>query len=530
MIFHDVLRRRLAPGERELARALGPWERWLTREALQRWLVRGGVGALLLATLVLLIGWLLPRPEAELRPWAFELAAGPLLAAVVVALWPRAHVRRAAELDGRLGFGDRLATAWAFRGSEQTIARLQRTNAIDRLRQRVPPPASWRPAQAELLALAGGGLLLLLLLIIPSPQQVVLDRQAAEDLAVQQTTQRLEAMRQEVSQLASLTPEQERQVNELFQQAQAQLNRAHTQHEGMAVLTNLQDQLAQQLADPNADLRDEALAAMSETLAAEPRTQSLGNAIQREDARGVSDALDDLAGQADQLSDVARQSLSRALQRAANVGRSDPRSAQALRDAAQSLTSANPAQARASLSQADAALRQAIQASQAQASINQTLQRLRGLQDQLASGKPLRSTDPRSGDESATYANEGYGLVPGTPVALDAGGAYSRTVRDPEDGQGGGAGVGSASEQLSAATSQAGQGAESVFVPGRISEGATSQDLVDQPFALRGAPRPYRDVLSQYSQSSRDYVDRPDISPAVRELVKQYFQQLEEGP
>jgi hypothetical protein len=46
---------------------------------------------------------------------------------------------------------------------------------------------------------------------------------------------------------------------------------------------------------------------------------------------------------------------------------------------------------------------------------------------------------------------------------------------------------------------------------------------------VRGQPRPYRDVLSQYAASSRDYVDRPDVSPAVRDLVKQYFQSLEEG-
>jgi hypothetical protein len=46
---------------------------------------------------------------------------------------------------------------------------------------------------------------------------------------------------------------------------------------------------------------------------------------------------------------------------------------------------------------------------------------------------------------------------------------------------------------------------------------------------VRGAPRPYRDVLNQYAQSGRDYVDRPDVSPAVRDLVKQYFQKLEEG-
>ena len=46
---------------------------------------------------------------------------------------------------------------------------------------------------------------------------------------------------------------------------------------------------------------------------------------------------------------------------------------------------------------------------------------------------------------------------------------------------------------------------------------------------MRGAPRPYRDVLTQYAQTTRDYVERPEISPAVREMVKQYFQELEEG-
>ena len=34
---------------------------------------------------------------------------------------------------------------------------------------------------------------------------------------------------------------------------------------------------------------------------------------------------------------------------------------------------------------------------------------------------------------------------------------------------------------------------------------------------------------NQYAQSSREYVDRPDISPAVRDLVKQYFQDLQSG-
>jgi hypothetical protein len=237
----------------------------------------------------------------------------------------------------------------------------------------------------------------------------------------------------------------------------------------------------------------------------------------------MSDAVKALAAQSDQLSAVERQALSRALQRAANVGRADPRSAAALRDAAQAISSGNPSDA--ALSATDTALRDAIQLSQAQASLNATLQRLRDLQAQLASGKPLDPVRPPGDQLGAPGA--GIGLAEGTPVALSSAG--SRSIQDPQLGQGAGAGYGAAVGEAQASGAPAGQAAENVFVPGRAGNGPADQDLVDQPFTVRGAPRAYRDVLSQYAQSSRDYVDRPDISPAVRDLVKQYFQSLQDG-
>ena len=60
-----------------------------------------------------------------------------------------------------------------------------------------------------------------------------------------------------------------------------------------------------------------------------------------------------------------------------------------------------------------------------------------------------------------------------------------------------------------------------------MSEGPTDQEVQQQPFTLRGQPRPYREVLSDYAQSGRDYVDRAAVSSSVRELVKQYFADLE---
>src|SRR5262252_10056390 len=166
------------PGEVVLRDALGAWEHRLTLERLRTWLIRGASVGLVAAILILLIGWVGPTPESDLRPWAAAVGAIPLLSAIAFALLPRRHIRHAAELDQRLGFGDRLTTAWSFRASEQPIVRLQRSDALDRLRQRAPTrELVWRPARREQVVLGATALITLLLLLTPSPQQKVLDQQ-----------------------------------------------------------------------------------------------------------------------------------------------------------------------------------------------------------------------------------------------------------------------------------------------------------------------------------------------------------------
>ena len=206
---------------------------------------------------------------------------------------------------------------------------------------------------------------------------------------------------------------------------------------------------------------------MSETLAAEPLTRQLGDALQHEDAKATGEALDAISQKADQLSDVERQALSRALQRAANVGRSDPRSASSLKDAANAIAAGQPSQA--SLSAAQASLRDAIQAAQGQASLRDTRQRLRDIQSQLNAVNGTQRGDASDRPAPST----GQGLVPsgqpatgGTPVALDAGGAGSTLLQDPSAADlGSGAGVGAGAQQGPLRGNTPGDSAENVFVP-----------------------------------------------------------------
>jgi hypothetical protein len=353
--------------------------------------------------------------------------------------------------------------------------------------------------------------------------QSVLDQQAAEAAAVQQANTRLQALQQDLAADETLSPEQAQRLDELLQQARADLERARSEQEAESVLANAAQQVSQ-LSDSNADAQTEALGAMSETLSQEPLTRPLGDALAHNDPTATAQAAQALAAQADQLSDIQRQALSRALQRAANVGRAEPRGAAALRNAAQALNEGKPADA--ALEASAQALQQALQSASAQATLRSTGQRLQDLRTALGSGQQLEPDVPLPTGNSLSTGGAGVAPEPGRTVPLDASGG-ARFDSSSEQARGAG--------QEAARMVDQGQPpseivpSENVFVPGTPSDGAYDQDLVRQPFSVRGAPRPYREVLNQYAQAGRDYVDRADIAPNVRDLVKQYFSKLEEG-
>ena len=112
MIRLAALRQYRHPPTSELRHAMQPWARRLALESFGRWLVRGAVAALVVMCAVLSIGWLLPVPMNDLQPIALELALPVALLGAIVGLWPASTLRRAAQLDTRLNFADRLATAW----------------------------------------------------------------------------------------------------------------------------------------------------------------------------------------------------------------------------------------------------------------------------------------------------------------------------------------------------------------------------------------------------------------------------------
>jgi hypothetical protein len=515
-----------AVDERALAVALRPWTRRLLAEATLRWLIRGGIGALIAGCLVLSVGWLTPFPIDQLRPIALELALPMALTGVLVGLWPASRLHRAAQLDRRLGLQDRLATAWLNRAVDTPMARLQRGDALHQLE--AAKQLDIRLARIEALALAALAILSLALLVVPSPMEKLLRQIATEQLATEQAAERIDALRQEAVSAEALTPEQAKRLDELLARARQELGQTHTERAAAAVLARAAQDM-QQLGDPNAEARDQALAAMSETLSQEPLARSLGDALQNNDSRATRDAIDTMRQHAGQLSEPQRQALSRALQRAANVGRADSRSSNALRDAARALAAGESPDAQ--MQEASASLEQAMQAAAAEAALRAAGQRLQDVRTELsqtAQGIQPSAEQPLTGEPGQSA---GSPSLTGTPVPIDAsslrrGGAAgeSRTDAAAERSTSGGVGGADLSQGQPANTVEP---SESIFIPGRVGDGPSDNDAIQQPFTVRGAPRPYREVIGQYAQSGRDYVDRAEVPSSVREMVRQYFSDLE---
>ena len=266
------------------------------------------------------------------------------------------------------------------------MADLQRADALRNLQALVPEKTlRYRVGRVELAALAAMTILTLALLVTPSPQEAILRQIQADQLATQQAVDRLDALSQDPSLASTLTPEQARRLNELLDRTKQELGQAKSQKDAVAALTRAEQQLMQ-LGDTGADAREQALGAMSETLAQEPLTRQLSDALQRSDARDASEALEALRDQSNQLSDSQRQALARALQRASNVGRADSRSSNALRDAARAVSAGeNPSD---QLKDAAQSIEEAMQASAAESAIRQATQRMQDVRTELTTGTP----------------------------------------------------------------------------------------------------------------------------------------------
>lgn len=464
-------------------------------------------------------------------------------------LRPRSLKNVAQEVDLELGLKERLSTAIELEdwkdgrlGKQPSILpSFQKEDALAAARNINPRrafPLRWlrRPT------LTAAGLLIaaLILAYLPNPMDAVLAERAAVVQAAQEQAEEVEDLKVEVEQSAELSPELQaeliRQLKELAQQLR---ENPGDREKALADLSKLEENLRRQL-DPNTDLKQASLEAIASQL------QSLA---QQENANPppLAEALEQIAADLENMSETEQQTSAEALaQMAAQAAQSgDTELAQALAAMSQAALSGDPKAASQAAGEASEALAQSQQAISNQQALQQTLSQLQNSSQAMAQagqqGQQVASQQPGEGQDPGQGQNPGQGNKPGqgqSGQGMSGGGTKADTLPPntgsgqagrPEESDTGGAG-GELGEQVFIPWERRPAEGQEVSIPGQDT-GQGETITRENPNPSGGLPGnaliPYQQVYTQYFEAAQQAIHRADIPPAYRDLVRDYFTQLE---
>jgi hypothetical protein len=462
-------------------------------------------------------------------------------------LRPRPLADIALEVDIALKLKERLSTALELdeqvtlstnsRVSElQTLQQNDAFTSIKKINHQNAFPLYWLPR--SLLTAAGLFVITLLLIYIPNPMDVLLaERKAVEQSATEQA-QLISELKNEIEQNKNLSPEEKSelisQLDELIQQL---IDNRGDREKALADLSKLEEKLRRQL-DPNYDLHQATLDAVAAQM------QSL---VQQEnlDQLSTTEILEQFADEFANMGDAEKQILAEKFaQLAAQAAQSgDLALAQALASLSQASLSGDSNTARQAASDMAAAMEQAQSELLTQSALQQTLNQLQSSSLEIAragnTSNQIASQQQTTGNSQGQTPGQGNQSGQGQSGQGQSGGGTKADTLPP----GTGSGQARKPENTDTGLLNTVLG-EQIFIPwerrpsGGPEVNITGQDTGQGQTITRenqnpstGMPSnaliPYQYVYTEYLDAAQQAIDRIQIPSDYRDLVRDYFSQLE---
>lgn len=497
-------------GEPLLAQ-LRPWRRRLILQQALTWTGRGAIVGFTLALLVLLTARLLPWAAAPY--WAFGIGVTCIAVTFGAALWFRPSLARTTRLvDTLLSLHDRLGTAWEMRNENAPLFGLQRRDALKQLGKHSPRTAiSLRPQRSNLIIAGIVVVLLALLILLPNPMTAVLQQQAAFQARIAKQIAAIDHVRSVTLQQANMPATERAQIDQILRELQTKLQNAENQAQAQQAIAEAQAQL-NQLRDPQAANKAQAQLAASSALqdSHNNNLSAIGQALAKNDSKGLADALKNLAAQVSKMTPAQRAQLAQQLEQAANQAQQDPNLSAALHQLAHSVAGGSTSEISDASNAIQAAAAQDAATQAQNNTINQVSQSLQQTANALTSATDgTTAQNQNQGQQQAQGQQQGKGQGQGL---------------QPGQGSNGGLGNGGRGNNPGSKTGKN----ETVTVPGQIGSGTSTQSNDGSNGVVQnGSTVPYSQVIQQYSQMAHDAIDNSSISPSLKDLVHSYFNTLE---
>ncbi len=452
----------------------------------------------------------------------------------------KSDLQWARHFDEQFHLKQRLSTALelcsgALAGSD-VLRKLQLRDATDVLRRVnskkvLPFRVVWRDVIVSGVMLIA----LILAIILPNPQHDVLANREKLRAELAKQALQIEEAKQIIQQSGDLTDAQKQAALDALNEAQQTLeDKTASPEDALAALNEMQSKL-DALRDPQAEQRADELEQAGRSLAADPKTNDLADALANRDFDKAADEMRDLASQNANSPDQAQQQNKLADQLdqlSRGVQNTDQQLAEQLRDAAQQLREGKMDDAQKSLDKAASALQQANQQQQASQALNDAQQTARDARRAVARAEQRADGDPSdSGGEQGESAASATGE--GDAMSAGEGDASAEANLAQASGE---AGAGAAQQSQHSEDSGS---SNDVYAPERIN--SQGQDVQLQEGRGVAAPNPqgrpnqapngnsnvpYQSVYSSYAQAADEALQNGEVPSELRDYVRDYFSSL----
>ncbi len=470
--------------------------------------------------------------------------------ALLVSLFLSPGKRKVMQTADSLGLQERVITAWCLQEDTSPVAELQRQDTQNTLAN-IHFCKIYRVRVSKSLLILSVAFMLTAFVVSYIPGRITDDTRLRETLVSEMKKQEKtleEKVKEQAEQHPEMTAEQLEKLQEAMERLEDAFEKAKTEEDALKALAQMENQMEKlQEGDPLKDLKN-----LENILTGSRLTKDMAEAMKSEDAELLKEALEKLMEEMEQAE--AQTELAELFEEALqNIGEGSML-AESLKGLASAMASgsADAAEIAQSLSEMiqnaseNAGSNQAFR--QASNAVGEALGKARrsmaSIDKQLAQGQ---------GSQSGTQA-EGQGAQSGEGGQGDRLGSGEGGSKGQGSGGGAGSGEGSTGEdagynegdpfagesgtmpgqrkeeayrRIYVPERLGGEGNETTLSGQRLESGSSTFTEADGAPVQKGAMLPYKEVLSEYRQEAVHSMDRQEIPPGMKSLVRDYFSSLE---
>jgi len=447
-----------------------------------------------------------------------------------------------------MGLQERTVTALELVGDSSDFAELEKNDALEHLKAfDYKKYISLKPDRKYLLLCLILATVLAVAGFIPNPMAGKAEELHKLKSGIAEQQKKTDKLAERVKNDPKLSEEQKKELEKLLTELKTELKTAKDEKEISRALGRTEKKL-EYIKDKY--MQGDDLNKIAEVFSKNEMTRALADMIKNNDGKAIKDNIRQMADKLKQLSPEDKQKLAEELSKLAKELKDNPELSKAFAQLSDKLASGELGDISGELSQLDKSISELMENESIREAASELAKELGEAQNGMNSGQQGSQDQTGQqdnghqgqGNNSGDNGQAGQGNQPGGngQGAGQGSGAGSGTGMGNEDQklvQPGSSGIGKKDgsgkkdgeyEKIFTSKTLGGAGETSNLSGTKGTAGTTEQVTTDKGQTVRGSSVPYDQVVGEYKDKAMESINASDIPPGMRDMVKEYFTELEE--